>query len=101
MDGGGMSPSVYLIHFSTNYKHARHYAGWTPGTVEDRLNLHKSGNGSRLCQVVTDTGLELVLARVWDFKNANEARRYERTIKKCGKAKYCPICKKLRLFGKQ
>lgn len=88
-------PAVYLIHFSANYKHAKHYCGWTPNGVMDRLSLHRKGQGSRLCQVVTDAGIELELARVWKFKTDKEARDKERSLKKSGGLKrVCPICKK-------
>jgi predicted GIY-YIG superfamily endonuclease len=90
-----MSPSTYLIHFSTNYKHARHYSGWTPHDVSERLALHQNGQGSRLCQVVTEAGIELQLVRVWQHNTNHEARLHERKIKNTHHLpSYCPICRR-------
>ncbi len=46
---------VYLIHFDIPYKHARHYLGWSHD-LDQRLQQHQSGNGSRLIEVVSQAG---------------------------------------------
>lgn len=79
---------VYLLHFSTPYKHAAHYIGWAK-MVDARILDHTLGYGARLTQVVTDAGIQLIKARVWEGKD----RYFERQLKKYHKTKLlCPIC---------
>ena len=47
---------VYLIHFNQAYRHAGHYVGSTDD-LDGRLDAHRSGQGPRLLQVVTDAGI--------------------------------------------
>lgn len=56
--------TVYLLHFSQRYKHAGRYLGYTDD-LASRLERHRSGNGSRLVQVITEAGLSFELVRVW------------------------------------
>jgi predicted GIY-YIG superfamily endonuclease len=80
--------TVYLIHFDRPYKHARHYTGWTKGSLDKRLQLHRQGQGSRLMAVVTAAGIGWQLARTWEG-----GRRRERQIKAQGGAsRCCPLC---------
>lgn len=81
---------IYLIHFDTPYKHARHYIGF----VEDidhlipRLCQHKQGQGARLMEVVSQSGITWQLARVFVGD-----RTEERRLKKSHNApRLCPIC---------
>jgi predicted GIY-YIG superfamily endonuclease len=86
--GGGPSGTVYLLHFETPYKHARHYVGWTEGPVEERVRQHQSGAGARLLAVVVNAGIAFHLARTWAG-----TRRLERRIKTLGgAARCCPVC---------
>jgi predicted GIY-YIG superfamily endonuclease len=79
--------TVYLLHFSANFKHARHYVGYTRD-LERRLDAHLKGNGARLVSVIIDAGLSFELARTWDG-----TRRTERAIKKRKNApRLCPAC---------
>ncbi len=79
---------VYLIHFDRPYRHARHYIGYTEN-LEQRLEAHRAGHGSRLIQVVREHGIGWRVARTWD-----RGRDYERVLKRVGHAsRYCPICK--------
>lgn len=55
---------VYLIHMKQPYFHARHYLGST-ACLESRLQVHRSGHGARLLQVVNDAGIEWEVARLW------------------------------------
>lgn len=80
--------TVYLIHFDRPFKHARHYTGWTSGRLEDRLELHRRGQGARLMAVIAEAGIGWQLARTWEG-----SRRRERQIKRQGGAsRCCPLC---------
>ncbi len=83
--------TVYLLHFDSAYKHARHYLGWTTD-LESRLRRHrgegeKDGRGSRLVEIVMAAGINFQVARLW-----RGDRHLERRIKGRGLAAYCPIC---------
>jgi predicted GIY-YIG superfamily endonuclease len=85
---------VYLIHFDTPYKHARHYLGSTKDLTA-RLERHAHGNGSRLMQVITNAGITWRLARVWKCDGVWAARKLESHIKRHHKnvgRTLCPIC---------
>ena len=43
--------TVYLLHFATPFKHARHYVGYTTD-LEQRIEEHRTGRGARLLAVV-------------------------------------------------
>lgn len=80
--------AVYLLHFSEKYRHAGHYIGFA-NDVEGRINHHRNGTGARLTQVVTDFGIQLQVARIWQDGD----RAFERKLKNCKHAaRYCPIC---------
>lgn len=81
--------TVYLLHFSTNYHHARHYVGYVNGkNVNSRIARHKAGTGARLIEVITQAGIDFELARTWEGD-----RNFERKLKKRKNApKLCPIC---------
>jgi predicted GIY-YIG superfamily endonuclease len=79
--------TVYLIHFDTPYRHARHYIGWT-ADLDARLEAHRSGHGSRLMQVITIAGITWQLARTWPG-----GRKRERALKDRHEApRLCPLC---------
>lgn len=78
---------VYLIHFNTPYKHARHYMGYTDDLAA-RLASHASGNGARLMEVITNAGIHWQLVRTWQGD-----RSVERQLKDRHNApRLCPIC---------
>jgi hypothetical protein len=80
--------TVYLLHFDRPYKHARHYIGYTPGSVRNRVALHRKGQGARLMAVVAGAGIGFKLARTWPGGRARE-----RQIKRQGGAsRCCPMC---------
>ena len=82
--------SVYLIHFDTPYKHARHYIGYAKSDVTGRIDEHRRGAGARLMQVIVQAGITFRLAKVW----SKGTRRFERQLKnRHGASRYCPICK--------
>lgn len=88
--------AVYLIHFKNKYHHARHYLGWTDD-LEQRMEAHRSGNGSRLMEVICQARIEWEVARIWQDGD----RALERRLKRWHKARdLCPICRAERK-GKQ
>jgi predicted GIY-YIG superfamily endonuclease len=82
-----MKGTVYLLHFSEPYKHAKHYIGYTRD-LSARLESHANGTGARLLEVVTQAGITFNLARTW-----KGTRKTERRIKRHGGAsRICPMC---------
>jgi predicted GIY-YIG superfamily endonuclease len=83
-----MKGTIYLLHLSEPYKHAKHYLGYTTN-IEQRLDEHRKGQGARLLQVIIEVGLTFTLARTWQG-----TRKDERRIKNRKEApRLCPICK--------
>jgi len=83
--------TVYLLHFTEPYHHAKHYMGWTEN-LPARLALHTEGRGARLVEVVIGQGIGFVLARTWQGD-----RFLERKLKGRRMApRYCPICREAR-----
>lgn len=82
--------SVYLAHFSTPLKHARHYLGWTEGEVELRILAHFSGRGSRLIRIAMEQGIDVQITRIW----RRAPRSFEGYLKKKYKntPRLCPAC---------
>ena len=82
-----MTGTVYLLHFTRPYRHARHYTGWTRNLAQ-RLAAHRHGQGARLIAVITAAGIGFQLART-----RTGSRDDERAIKHDGGAtRYCPLC---------
>lgn len=81
--------TIYLLHFETPYKHARHYLGFVKGDdVQERMERHASGNGARLLAVLKENGICWRLVRTWKGDRA-----FERQLKKRGgAARICPVC---------
>jgi predicted GIY-YIG superfamily endonuclease len=80
--------TVYLIHFQTNLKHARHYVGFAD-KVARRLEHHKHGTGARILAACNALGIVYDIARTWEGKG----RGFERKLKNCkNAARYCPVC---------
>jgi predicted GIY-YIG superfamily endonuclease len=83
----GEDGTVYLIHFDTPYKHARHYTGWA-ADLDRRLEAHRAGRGARLMEVIKDADITWRLARTWPGP-----RDLERAIKALHEApRLCPEC---------
>jgi len=79
--------TIYLIHFSEAYKHARHYIGLTDD-LDARLSAHASGQGARLMEVITNAGISWKVARTWSGN-----RKLERQLKRRKEAPaLCPVC---------
>jgi hypothetical protein len=83
----GITGTIYLLHFSRPYYHARHYTGWALNLTE-RLAAHSHGSGSRLIEVISRAGIGFILART-----ITGTRDKERAIKNAGgQVRYCPLC---------
>ena len=65
--------TVYLIHFSTPYKHARHYLGYS-AKLSQRQACHMAGNGARLIQVINEAGISWSVVRTWAGNRSAERR---------------------------
>lgn len=85
-----MPATVYLIHFDSPYYHARHYIGYTTDLAR-RLDDHRSGNGARLIEVITNAGITWRLARTWPDAGRDFERHLKRTYKNA--PKLCPLCR--------
>ena len=82
-----MTEGVYLLHFDRPYEHARHYFGWS-SNIEARVEAHRAGRGSRLCEVIRDAGIGFVVARIW----RGATRAQERRLSAYAATASCPIC---------
>jgi len=79
--------TIYLLHFSSPFKHARHYVGFTTDLTA-RLYSHANGTGARLLQVILGAGLSFECVRTWQG-----SRRDERAIKnQKNTPRLCPVC---------
>ena len=86
--------TVYLIHFDRPLGdldnprgQARHYLGYT-SDLDARLEAHRSGNGARLMEVVTEVGIGWELVRTWPGDRALERKLKDRH----NSPQLCPIC---------
>lgn len=72
--------TVYLLHFSQPYKHAKRYTGWA-SDLKARLAEHEQGQGACLLQIIKAAGISWTLARTWPGD-----RKRERELKNMGGA---------------
>lgn len=82
---------IYLLHFNTPFKHAKHYLGFVEYNhgLESRLKKHAGGTGSKLMAAISRAGIGFSLARLWP----NGDRNYERHLKNLkATTRLCPIC---------
>jgi predicted GIY-YIG superfamily endonuclease len=83
--------TVYLLHFETPYRHARHYLGST-SDLEARVTAHLQGAGNPLVRAAVNAGINVTLARTWDFQKLT-GRQWERQFKRQkNAARLCPLC---------
>src|SRR5262249_51267783 len=81
------SGTVYLIHFSEAYRHAKHYMGFTDD-LDGRLERHASGQGARLLAVLKSAGISWRCVRTWPG-----SRKLERQLKNRKETpRLCPVC---------
>jgi predicted GIY-YIG superfamily endonuclease len=80
-----------MIFCNTVYKHARHYLG-SSSHLDERLHLHKNGNGARLMEVIGDAGIGWKLALLWECDSKEESLALERRLTHWhGSNQFCPI----------
>lgn len=84
--------AVYLLHFDRPLKEqAQHYLGWT-SNLEERLEAHRKGNGSRLMAAVQRAGISFQVVRIW-----HGSRKLEKRLKKLrDESGLCPFCQEKR-----
>ena len=80
--------TVYLLHFSRPYWHARHYIGFST-RLESRIRDHRRGRGSPLVAAAVECGIEIFIARRWEKVTRGFERRLHRTVGQ----RMCPICR--------
>ena len=86
--------TVYLIHFERPIGdldnprgQARHYLGFTED-LDDRLQAHRTGNGSAIMAAVAREGIGWHLVRTWPGD-----RDLERELKaQHNSPRFCPVC---------
>lgn len=87
----GEMGTIYLVHFERPFQHARHYLGWTAGTLAARFARHRSlapkRRGSALLRAVFAAGIGFKVVRTWEGD-----RHRERRLKNNGHAVRCPVC---------
>lgn len=83
---------VYLIHFDQKLHHAQHYIGFVDEpthTLENRIECHKKGKGSKLLKALVEKKIGFSVVRTWEDGDRN----FERKLKNRKKASLlCPIC---------
>lgn len=89
--------TIYLLHFDRPFGHAKHYLGWAENqNWSERIEQHRSGQGSKLMSYVIGAGIGFVVAKLWDNKTRHDERRW----KARGKGQICPICLKAKAANK-
>lgn len=87
-DHDGVPGTVYVLHLTPPYRHARHYVGWTAGDVAERIAAHLEGRGSPLIRAAIAAGADVQLAAT-----IAGSRGLERRLKRWHKtAQFCPTC---------
>ena len=85
---------VYLIHFDTPLKHAKHYLGYSKNDVRGRVQQHRTGQGARLMEASRKNGISWHVSRTWEG-----GRDLERMLKYQHNASHlCPTCIEERIF---
>lgn len=90
---------VYLIHFDqpignpgNPHGQAQHYLGYASKSLKSRIERHRSGNGARILQVISQLGIDWKVVRTWSGNKA-----LERKLKNYHNApKLCPVCKEIK-----
>ncbi len=85
----GPTGTVYLIHFDSPFKHARHYIGWTTDLAA-RLADHRAGSGSALMAAVSAAGIGWRAAATWEGVDRFVERKLHR---RKGAGAFCPCCR--------
>jgi CelD/BcsL family acetyltransferase involved in cellulose biosynthesis len=89
---------IYILHFDAPYHHARHYVGYcADGTLDQRLQRHRAGQGSRLMLAIELAGIGFTVALTHPGD-----RHFERTLKRAKNTpRFCPLCSKSVIAGRR
>lgn len=88
--------NVYLLHFEPALAHAKHYCGYTPNGVNERVEKHRKGAGACITRAASALGITLTVSKTWHFDDKHEARLFERSLKNTHKlSRFCPICQRI------
>lgn len=80
--------TVYLLHLTRPYQHARHYLG-SSVDVPSRVREHVTGAGSPLVAAAIAAGSGVIVSRTW-----TGGRGLERKLKNQHNApRMCPVCR--------
>jgi hypothetical protein len=83
--------AVCLLHFDSPLGNERHQAQHYIGSAKDlnqRLTLHRKGQGSRICAALFERGIGFECVRTW-----KGGRQFERKLKRRKQASsFCPVC---------
>lgn len=79
--------TIYLLHFSEPFKHAKHYMGWARD-LPNRVHEHLSGKGSSLTRAAHAAGVTFTLVRTWEGDRTEERRLKNHN----GLSRHCPQC---------
>jgi hypothetical protein len=85
--------TVYLLHFSRPYCHARHYLGFST-RLQKRIKEHLDGRGSPLVRAVVEAGIEVFVARTWKGVTWTFEKRGHGSHRRGS----CPICRGPRAY---
>jgi len=86
---------VYILHFESQYwEGAQHYVGYTSKGILERLQVHRSGRGSRLVKYALDHGVDFVVGKLErGYPDKGSARRREIRLKREGHLdRHCEVC---------
>lgn len=78
----GLPPRV-----GTGHVQSQHYLGYTDN-LEERLQHHREGNGSRFMAVAKEQGISWQVVRTWEGDRSRERRMKKHHHLK----RFCPIC---------
>jgi hypothetical protein len=81
--------TIYLLHFSSPFGHAKHYLGYTKVTLEARLSQHGTSDGANLMWHVRKAGITWKLARTWEGDRTRETA----LKRQGGHSRKCPLCR--------
>lgn len=86
-----MQAYIYVLHFSTPLKHAKHYTGCTLN-LRARLTAHACGAGSAITRALHRQGIGFTLGSLFTCCKA-DMRRLERSLKDHNHGpRFCRLC---------
>ena len=81
----------YLLHFDkpiSDRHTTQHYLGYS-NDIPSRINQHRQGHGSRLCEVAKERKIDFVIAQTW----IGSDRQLEAKLKsRKNSPQLCPFC---------